>query len=298
MDAVVARVGPWTAHNVYLGDGLWTISGRHPAPDLRLRRALQIVGDLAARPFEELRVLDLACGEGLFGIELARRGAEVVGIEGRAVHVERARFASEELGLRGYEVVQDDIRNLTPETYGEFDVVLCLGILYHLDTPDVFEILRAVGEVCRRLAIVDTWVGRRPEAARAWDGHEYWGSVVPEHPPELEPEERLEALQMSLDNPNSFWLTKRSLQNLLLRVGFTSVFEAAAPRAVSLPADEVVLAAIRGEDREIAGIDDRSAVPWPALPEQEKRPLHPTQTTLGRLRRRLRSGLRRGTNGR
>jgi SAM-dependent methyltransferase len=290
LEAFVAQHGPWKTHNVFLGDGTWTLSGSTPAPDLRLRRCLQVVADLAGRPLGELRVLDLACGEGLFGIELARRGAAVLGIEGRDVHVARARFAAEVLGLERYDVVQGDIRDLSREEHGEFDVVLCLGVLYHLDAPAVFELLRAVAEVCTRLAIVDTWVGAAPEAERHWDGRGYWGAVVPEHAPEQTPEERLAALQSSLDNPDSFWLTRPSLLNALLDVGFTSVFEALAPRRTELPMDEVVLAAVRGDEMDIAGLD--SAVAWPRLPEDERRRRHPTQTARGRARRRLRSLVR------
>jgi SAM-dependent methyltransferase len=289
MREVAEREGPWHSHNVFLGEGLWTLSGRTPAPDLRLRRALQLVDDLSSRPIDELRVLDVASEEGLFGIELARRGAEVLAIEGRDVNVARARFAKDALSLEAYEVIEDDVRNLNRDEHGQFDVVLCLGILYHLDAPDVFELVRAVRETCRGFALVDTWVSRRAETSREWRGHAYWGSSVPEHPPTSSSEERFRDLRMSLDNPDSFWLTQPSLYNLLLDVGFTSVLEARAPRAVPLPRDEVILAAIGGEPNEIAGIEGRWAVPWPRIPEREESGVHPSQTALGRLRRRLRS---------
>jgi SAM-dependent methyltransferase len=295
LSAFVEAHGPWETHNVYLGDGCWTISGQTPVPDLRLRRLVQIVHDLSRRPLGELRVLDLASGEGLFGIELARRGAEVVAVEGREMHVRRARFAAETLGLDRYEVVHADIREVSRDRFGEFDGVLCLGILYHLDAPDVFEVLATAAELCRHLTVVDTWVGGAPEAERSWRGRRYSGSVVFEHRPEQDPAERLDAVQMSLDNELSFWLTKPSLQNVLVDVGFASVVEAVAPRTVPLPIDEVVLAAIKGEVQEIEGIDPGSFVAWPALPEDERRPRHPTQTVRGRLRRRAGTLVRRGS---
>jgi SAM-dependent methyltransferase len=289
MGEVAEREGPWHSHNVYLGEGLWTLSGRTPVPDLRLRRALQLVDDLSPRPIGELRVLDLASEEGLFGIEMARRGAEVVAIEGRDANVARARFAKDALSLESYEVILDDVRNLSGDAHGQFDVVLCLGILYHLDAPDVFELVRALRETCRGFALVDTTVSVRAETAREWRGHVYWGSSIPEHRPSSSAEERLRELRSSLDNPDSFWPTQPSLYNLLLDVGFTSVLEARAPRSVPLPRDEVVLAAVSGKPNEIAGIEDRSAAPWPRIPEREDRGVHRSQTALGRLRRRLRS---------
>ena len=46
--------------------------------------------------------------------------------------------------------MQDDVRNLSVEKHGEFDVVLCLGNLYHLGAPDVFSFAARLSEVCRR----------------------------------------------------------------------------------------------------------------------------------------------------
>ena len=46
---------------------------------------------MTGKPLSELRVLDSGRDEGQFAIEFASRGAQVVGIEGRAVSAERAR---------------------------------------------------------------------------------------------------------------------------------------------------------------------------------------------------------------
>jgi 2-polyprenyl-3-methyl-5-hydroxy-6-metoxy-1,4-benzoquinol methylase len=61
----------------------------------------------------------------------------VVALEGRQANLEKARFVKGILDLDHLELVLDDVRNLNKDRYGFFDVVLCLGILYHLDTPDV-----------------------------------------------------------------------------------------------------------------------------------------------------------------
>lgn len=97
----VIRVhGPWTHHNVRLGDGLDTIGGDpQPSQSRRLLRLVQAVADVVDKPFEELRVLDLACHEGLNALEFGARGAEVLGIEARRDHVVKADFAKRALGL-------------------------------------------------------------------------------------------------------------------------------------------------------------------------------------------------------
>ena len=275
---VAERVGPWQSHNVRIADGLWTMSGREPVPDLRLARVVRLVSDLAPRPLEECRVLDLACEEGVFGIELARLGAEVVGVEGRAVHVERARFAAEAIGLERIEIRQGDVRKLSPARDGRFDVVLCLGLLYHLDAPDVLEFAELLGELCDGLLVLDTHVSLAPRQTVRRCGREYSGTRYLEHRPAAAAEEREGHLRASLDNTESFWLTRASLCNLLLDAGFSSVLEHAAPRAPGQPADEVMLAALKGSP---------DGAELPRLPERERRPVHPGQTLRGRLRRAL-----------
>jgi 2-polyprenyl-3-methyl-5-hydroxy-6-metoxy-1,4-benzoquinol methylase len=81
----VERLGTWTAHNIYLGDGIHTMDA--PQNDARLRRVLQVAADIAGKPLNELRVLDLACLEGQIGIEFAQHGAEVVANEGREANL-------------------------------------------------------------------------------------------------------------------------------------------------------------------------------------------------------------------
>src|SRR5215472_2767563 len=146
--AVVDKFGPWTASNIHLDNDCYTIGKKIEGDEIKLRRVLQIVSDAARKPFRSLRLLDLACHEGIYAIEFARQGAGVVGIEGREAHIEKAKFVKNTLSLNNLEIYQDDVRNLSKAKYGSFDVVLCLGILYHLDVPDVFSFIESIGEVC------------------------------------------------------------------------------------------------------------------------------------------------------
>src|SRR5262245_46168694 len=101
--------GGWTAMSIHLGGGLYTLP---PTADGRLRRILQIACDLAGKPLGQLRVLDLACLEGHYGLELAMHGAEVIGIELREENLAKARFAKDYLHLANLSLYQDDVRNL------------------------------------------------------------------------------------------------------------------------------------------------------------------------------------------
>ena len=196
---VIERFGDWTDHNIHITGDLYTIGA--DVVSTRLRRIVQIVSDAAHEPLANLRILDLACLEGLYAIEFARQGAQAVAIEGREANLAKVRFVKDALGLGNLTLSQDDVRNLSPEKYGEFDVVLCLGILYHLDAPDVFRFVENIARVTRRFAVFDTYVSTAGKTMRSHDGKSYWGREVFEHSPTDSAEARLSRLWNSLDNP-------------------------------------------------------------------------------------------------
>jgi 2-polyprenyl-3-methyl-5-hydroxy-6-metoxy-1,4-benzoquinol methylase len=241
-----AAHGPWTAHNVRLAEGLYTLTPEPAGDEVKLRRVTQVVSDLCGGRFAGLRVLDLACLEGMYALELARRGADVVAIEGREANLEKARFAARALAVE-VDFQQGDVRDLSRERHGEFDIVLCLGILYHLDDADVFPFVERMADVCRRALVVDTAVSLAGKEARSHAGHAYDGETLFEHDPDSPPEQRLKALWSSLDNPSAFALTTPSLLRLLARNGFTSAYQCWVPAEPDKTPDRVTLVALKGE---------------------------------------------------
>ena len=249
---IVAKYGPWTAHNIRLPGDLYTIGDSVAGDELKLRRVVQVVADLAGRPFDELRVLDLACLEGLYSIELGLRGAQVVAIEGRKANIEKARFAGSALGLDNVEFIHGDVRDFGHERLGAFDVVLGLGILYHLDAPDVFTVVERIGDMCTRLAVFDTHVALHARETRIHRGRAYRGVRFVEHSAHAAPEERERSAWASLDNPTSFWPTRPSLLRLLAGAGFTTVAECGIPAQPAQPRDRVTLVAVKGAPLDLA----------------------------------------------
>jgi hypothetical protein len=235
--------GEWTAMSIHLGEGQYT---RAPAPDGRLRRILQIASDLSEKPLSQLRVLDLACLEGHYGIELALHGAEVVGIELREQNLAKARFVKDYLQLDRVALYQDDVRNLSVEKYGQFDLVICSGILYHLDIPDVFHFVRRIYDVCTRLTIFDTQIALRPGETVEFEGHAYHGIWYVEHDDSADRDTRLKDLWASVENTRSFWFTPASLCNLIAQIGFSSFYECLNPNH-DLPGDRRAYVAIKGQ---------------------------------------------------
>lgn len=81
-----------------------------------------------------LRVLDVGCSDGFFSFEMEKRGAEVVAIDFVPEDYSGFATASRIIGS-GVEYRMDNIYNVAPERYGYFDVILFMGVLYHLRNP-------------------------------------------------------------------------------------------------------------------------------------------------------------------
>jgi hypothetical protein len=223
----------------------------------RRARINQIVADFSRKPLSESRVLDLASLEGHFSAELATRGANVVGIEGRSNNLKSAR---ELFSFPNLEFVQDDVRNLSREKYGTFDIVLCLGILYHLDAPDCFRLLESIAEVCDGLAIIDTHTGLTRHETVTYKGREYRGFYFTEFESEPTPEQEEESVWSSIKNLRSFWLSKPSLINAIIEAGFTSVYECQFPACNDQPVDRVSLVAVKGKRERVLAVPFDEAI--------------------------------------
>ncbi len=223
--AIIDQYGPWQAHALHLQDDVWTMGGAPTAkgPFINLRRFCQVMADVTRQPLQELRILDLACLEGWFSIELALQGAEVVGVEGREENVAKARFVKEVYGLDNLTFHHDLVQNVSREKYGEFDIILCSGILYHLGAPDVFEVVEALGPMCRQALLVETHIWYNGKDPYEYKGQSYLGRFRPEYDPNYPPQFH------GIDTDYAFCLTRPSLFNLLMHAGFTSVYECMGP---------------------------------------------------------------------
>ncbi|MEA2474940.1 MAG: hypothetical protein QOE06_2855 [Thermoleophilaceae bacterium] len=208
----------------------------HEVSEVRIARVVQWVRDFAGDP-AHLRIIDLGAYEGAHSLALARAGAEVVSIEGREDNARHILAAKEAEGLDNLSVVVGDARHEIAQ-HGIFDVVVCLGLLYHFTAAELGPFLDAVVATNCELAIVETQIGLSSPKGFAYRGHTYRG---------IESPEVVERPAASLNNPVSFWPTKPSLLNLLSRAGFTSIAEARVPSIAVLAAfqDHVALIAKR-----------------------------------------------------
>ncbi len=216
------------------------------ANGVKVRRITQMLADLTARPLEQVSVLDLACGEGVYAIEAALRGARVLAIDARLERMQHGARLAKRLGLTRLTFEQSDVRKVTVESHGRFDVVYLLGILYHLDVPDVCHVLEHVAALCQGWLLIDSHVSLAAPDSFSYKGRVYRGAKVREHGDSDSEAARRAKLLMSVDNTFAFRFDKASLIRLLVDTGFTTVMECHAPLESSKPANRVTLVAREG----------------------------------------------------
>lgn len=130
LEARIRALDPWF-HNMRLG-GVETAPD-HFLGDYPAFKWQRLAGALPA-DFSGRTVLDIGCNAGFYSLEMKRRGAErVLGIDSDPRYLRQAALAAEMTGL------QVELREMSVYDVGQlgesFDLVLFMGVLYHLRHP-------------------------------------------------------------------------------------------------------------------------------------------------------------------
>lgn len=144
--AQIAAYAHWY-HRIELRPGIVT-PGINDSP--LVLRHLHLPDDASG-----LRVLDLGARDGFFSFELERRGAEVLAVDYMPAEATGFAMASRILGSR-VPYLHENLYNLRPEKLGTFDLVLFLGLLYHL--PDPLGALRLIRSLTRSRMLLETLI--------------------------------------------------------------------------------------------------------------------------------------------
>jgi len=135
-------------HSIELPGGS-VIEGHQTIRQLRTRiRQFPIPEDLTGK-----RVLDIGAWDGWFSFEMERRGAQVLALD--STRNTRLLEAKKLLGSR-IEYHIGDICRVTSKDLGTFDIVLFLGVLYHVKHPLLA--LENVCGMCREMACIESFV--------------------------------------------------------------------------------------------------------------------------------------------
>jgi len=189
--------GIQTAPNHFLGD----------FPNVKWRRiAPAIPLDLSGAT-----VLDIGCNGGFYSLQMKMRGARrVLGIDICDRYLDQARLASRTLGLE-IELEKRSVYEVD-QIAGQFDIVIFMGVLYHLRYP-LYALDKVVTKVGGRL-IFQTMV-RGSEAVKSWEGdYDFWDKQIFADPcwPQMYFVER----SYSNDQTN-WWIPNRAAAEAMLR---------------------------------------------------------------------------------
>jgi 2-polyprenyl-6-hydroxyphenyl methylase/3-demethylubiquinone-9 3-methyltransferase len=138
---------------------------------------LQWIDGLA--PLKDKQVLDVGCGGGILSDSMARKGAQVLGIDLSVKPLRVAELHAMEAGTEGVAYREVAVEDLAQECPARFDVVTCMEMLEHV--PDPASIVRA----CASLVKPGGWVflstlNRNPKSfALAILGAEYVLNMLP-----------------------------------------------------------------------------------------------------------------------
>jgi tRNA (mo5U34)-methyltransferase len=135
-------------HAIEVAEGITTPGRYNPQP---LLNTMGFPQDLQGKT-----VLDIGTYDGFFSFEAERRGAARVVAMDRHPAGHKGFALAHEL-LRSHVTYSvGSVYDLSPETHGTFDVVLFLGVLYHLRHPLLA--LDKIHSVCREFAFVESHV--------------------------------------------------------------------------------------------------------------------------------------------
>jgi tRNA (mo5U34)-methyltransferase len=164
-------------------------------------RLLELPRNLAGK-----RVLDIGTRDGFFAFECEKQGADVTAVDYLPASATGFAIAARLLGSR-VRYVQANLYRLDREQIGTFDVVLMLGLLYHLRDPlGAFDVVR---DLCHGELLFETHV--------CDDALDALGPQFNEHPlMQFLPGESLNA------DPTNFWAPNtRCVDAMLQEAGFT-----------------------------------------------------------------------------
>lgn len=128
----IAALSPWF-HNLHLPSGHETAPD-HPLGDFPAFKWDQLAGSLPSE-LTGMRALDVGCNAGYYSFELAARGAEVLAIDSDEHYLRQARWAAEQLDPEGRVSFRHAQLYELARTAECFDLILFLGVLYHLRYP-------------------------------------------------------------------------------------------------------------------------------------------------------------------
>ncbi|MFP5211982.1 MAG: TIGR04290 family methyltransferase [Acidobacteriota bacterium] len=165
MQRQIAAMEPWL-HNLHLPDGTQT-APNHPYGDFPSHK-WNCIRDYLPRSLQGWTALDIGCNAGFYSLELAKRGAQVTATDVNRHCLNQARWAAGVFGLEHQiefrEMQVYDLARMDEK----YDLVLFLGVFYHLRYPMLG--LDIVARKTRQFLLFQTLTMPGKEVYQATDG--------------------------------------------------------------------------------------------------------------------------------
>jgi len=234
-------LGKWNSHNIKLmsdeGEEIWTRPEESNGNKKLMRDTVQLIQDVFG-DIKELSFLDLGAMEGLHGLNIKCMGSKKVYInEGKEENYNKIVFAREALKLYGCPVSNTDAAKM--QGNDEIDIILCFGLIYLFDVPEVFEVIKNMYNICNKGMIIDAVFEKEDDRENIdsvnYEGEVYYGNWRNNDP---------SAYNSSLEHNKSWHFTSESLRRYLDKVGFTTVYDRKYP---DNPQNKRTFLCIKGE---------------------------------------------------
>jgi tRNA (mo5U34)-methyltransferase len=128
----IESLQPWF-HNIHLPNGVQTAPS-HYFGDFPKFKWEQFKKNIP-RNLDGWTALDIGCNAGFYSFELAKRGANVLGIDLDPHYLRQAKWAAKEMGLTDkVSFKQMQVYDLA-KLKRNFDIIIFMGVFYHLRYP-------------------------------------------------------------------------------------------------------------------------------------------------------------------
>lgn len=248
-ERTIAGLGPWF-HNLHLPDGTQTAPD-HPLGDFPSFK-WAVIEPFIPKNLAGWSVLDIGCNAGFYSFEMARRGAQVTAIDVDPRYLKQAQWAALQFGLHdqiSFEQMQ--VYDLA-RSGGRFDLVLFLGVLYHLRYPLLG--VDAVTRATRKMLVMQTLILPGEEISSNTDKLSFDDlerMTAPEWPKLAFIEHKME------DDPTNWWVPNHGCVEAMLRSSGMRVLQHPAEGiyVCGLQAGSPALDDTQDEFRAAAGLD-------------------------------------------
>lgn len=182
------------------------------------------IDNMFAGRWRDTTCLDIACHQGWFTTQLAIRGAKsVVGFDIRDEHIRLASLIKDLGSFDNIMYQKENLYSIDETVYGQFDLTLFLGLLYHLDNP--IAALKKVRALTKNICVIETQVARECPKMECLNGAELivkqgYGIVV------------VDSDESHVENglPVVLIPTLKALYQMLYAVGFDRLYLAVPPK--------------------------------------------------------------------